>query len=170
MKKIVTMLCLLLCFSGVCFADSIPKIYGDAEVRTEEPLGIRVKAQIATATADNENTIEYGFIVSRKVFLDSKNLPAESLTHECPVQYTVGVSKGLVDGEYVDRFFEKNDERSFRPHNFPIIVGSVMDDDYREGAALTFSQNALTVKFTDSEHNVTEEYNIDLPTGSVSKK
>lgn len=66
--------------------------------------------------------------------------------------------------------FEKNDERSFRPHDFPIIVGSVMDDDYREGAALTFSQNTLTVKFTDSEHNVTEEYNIDLPTGSVNKK
>ncbi|MBQ8321002.1 MAG: metallophosphoesterase [Clostridia bacterium] len=64
----------------------------------------------------------------------------------------------------------KNDKRSIRPHDFPIIVGSVADDDYLMGAALTLSKETLTVKFTDKEHNVAEEYEIHLPTGSVNKK
>lgn len=67
--------------------------------------------------------------------------------------------------------FEKNDKRSMREHNFPIIVGSVMNDgDYRQGAALQFFGDSLTVKFTDKEHNAVEEYEINLPSGSVNKK
>ena len=63
----------------------------------------------------------------------------------------------------------KNDERSFRPHDFPIIVGSVMDEDYLEGAALSFIGDQLHVKFTDASKAVAEEYKIDLPTGEVEK-
>ena len=65
--------------------------------------------------------------------------------------------------------FEKNDKRSMRKHDFPIIVGSVMDDDYRQGAALTFSGELLNLKFTDAEHAVKEEYEIHLPDGRVTK-
>lgn len=64
----------------------------------------------------------------------------------------------------------KNDERSIRPHDFPIIVGSVAGDDYLMGAALVLSGETLTVKFTDKEHNIVEEYEINLPSGSVIKK
>ena len=45
----------------------------------------------------------------------------------------------------------------------------VTDDDYRQGAALSFSGDVLSVKFTDAEQNVTEEYSISLPSGSVEK-
>ena len=65
--------------------------------------------------------------------------------------------------------FEKNDKRSMRPHDYPIIVGSVMTDDYEQGAALVFLDDTLSVKFTDRDHKVTEEYEIHLPTGSVKK-
>lgn len=65
--------------------------------------------------------------------------------------------------------FEKNDKRSFRPHNFPIIVGSVIDEDYLEGAALLFTGSNVNVKFTDADKTVAEEYEIDLLSGSVKK-
>ena len=65
--------------------------------------------------------------------------------------------------------FEKQDKRCMRPCAFPIIVGSVTDDDYRQGAALSFSGDVLSVIFTDAEQNVTEEYSISLPSGSVEK-
>ncbi len=64
---------------------------------------------------------------------------------------------------------EKNDKRSLRENSFPIIVGSMTDDDYRIGAALSFSGDSLSVKFTDAEHKIKEEYAINLPSGSVIK-
>jgi len=67
--------------------------------------------------------------------------------------------------------FEVNDKRSIRPNAFPIIVGSVKDkEDYHLGAALTLSGDSLTVKFTDKEHRVTGEYEINLSSGCVIKK
>ena len=65
--------------------------------------------------------------------------------------------------------FEKNDKSYMRPAAFPVIIGSVMKEDYLQGAALSFAGDELSVKFTDSEHNIVEEYKINLLSGSVEK-
>ena len=71
--------------------------------------------------------------------------------------------KAMVSGHWHKAFvLEKNDKKSLRPHDFPIIVGSVTDDDYIAGAALTFKKDRLLVKFTDSNHAVLEEHVIDF--------
>ena len=56
----------------------------------------------------------------------------------------------------------KNDERSLRPHDFPIIIGALTKDDYIAGGAYTLSGDKLVVKFTDAEHNVLENHEINL--------
>ena len=57
---------------------------------------------------------------------------------------------------------EKNDSRSLRSHNFPIIVGSACHNDTLWGTALTLHGNTVTVCFTDSCHTVMETHEIRL--------
>jgi len=61
----------------------------------------------------------------------------------------------------------KNDERSLRPHDFPVVVGSACCDDDLWGAALTLHAGRLLVRFTDSEHKVRESYTIDIASGDI---
>lgn len=57
---------------------------------------------------------------------------------------------------------EKNDPRSLRPHDFPVIVGSACYDDNIWGTAITLNGDTATVRFTDSSHNVMEIHEICL--------
>ena len=96
---------ILFCFA--VSASGAPVITGNAEIRTEEPVGLRVSAQIDAGVAKDEGTIEYGLIVTRKAFLDAKGISAEQFTLDSPVGYSKGVSKGVVGGNNVDIFIDK---------------------------------------------------------------
>lgn len=110
-----------LLLSLCAFAVSSPEIFGDTSIRTEEPLGLRVKAVIDAETASHENTIEYGFLVSRKVLLLGNGLDNYDLAFGCGVRFDKGVAKGMVNGESVDRFFDKTDtELYFAGHFYGI--------------------------------------------------
>lgn len=102
---------MLLCFSTA--ASGVPEIVGDGDIRAREPVGLRVKAVIDNGTAISENTSEYGFIVTRKVFLDAKSLGCSDFSFDCGVPYTKGISMGVIDGEKIDIFFDRNDEEVF---------------------------------------------------------
>ena len=78
--------------------------------------------------------------------------------------------RAMLTGHIHEAFIlDKNDGRSLRPHDFPIIVGSKTADDYLLGTALTLSGDRLTVRFTDADHSVIEEYEITLSAGEVRK-
>ena len=80
--------------------------------------------------------------------------------------------KFMIIGHYHKAFFlKKNDERSRRPHEYPIIVGSECpsESDVYAGTALTFSGNTLTVRITDKEKEVKKSCTIDLTTGELSE-
>ncbi|MBQ8743263.1 MAG: metallophosphoesterase [Clostridia bacterium] len=58
---------------------------------------------------------------------------------------------------------EKNDKRSLRPHDYPVIVGSAcFGDSDIWGTAITLSKDSLLVRFTDKEKSVREEHTVDL--------
>ena len=68
-------------------------------------------------------------------------------------------------------FLKKNDERSRRAHEYPIIIGSDVrfQNDHLAGTALTFSGNTLTAKITDTDKNVLNSCTIDLATGEIEE-
>ena len=86
------------------------------------------------------------------------------------ILYKLGVKVMLSGHMHKALVFEKNDKRSMRHHDFPIIVGSVMNEgDYRQGAAIELADDDMSVKFTDADHTVKEEYLIHLPSGNIKK-
>jgi len=87
-----------------------PEITGTS-VRVEAPIGIRVTAEIATPFEESA-VQEYGFIVSRKVFLSGNGLSNTELVLGCDIYYDKGISYGYDDGEFVDRFFDRNDDKT----------------------------------------------------------
>ncbi|MBE6680917.1 MAG: hypothetical protein E7600_01350 [Ruminococcaceae bacterium] len=111
MKRIKQTILLLVLTILICtvtaFAQS-PEITGTS-VRIEEPVGIRVIAEIGADFAES-SVEEYGFLVARKVFLTKDGLENTDLTLDSGVRYTKGISYGFENGEPVDRFFDKNDE------------------------------------------------------------
>lgn len=66
-------------------------------------------------------------------------------------------------------FVKKNDERSNRPHSYPIIVGSEWNKEHSDyyGTALTFKGNTLTVRITNGCKEVQKTASIDLTTGDL---
>ncbi len=78
--------------------------------------------------------------------------------------------KFMIIGHFHRSFFlKKNDERSRRPHSYPIIVGSecmAQSGDF-SGTALTFSGNTLTAKITNIQGKVKKECKIDLASGEL---
>ncbi len=101
-------LTVLLC-TAVVLADS-PEITGTS-VRVEAPVGIRVSAVIDTPLAESA-VQEYGFIVARKVFLSGNGLENRELVIGCSVYYNKGISYGYENGEFVDRFVDRNDDET----------------------------------------------------------
>lgn len=80
--------------------------------------------------------------------------------------------KFMIIGHYHKAFFlKKNDEKSRRPHSYPIIVGSecIAQSGEFSGTALTFSGNTLTVRITNTEKLVKKTCKIDLTTGELSE-
>lgn len=59
---------------------------------------------------------------------------------------------------------QSNDPQSFRPHKFPIVVGSAcyFENNDMWGAAITISGKKALVRFTDANHNVKESHEINL--------
>lgn len=98
---------MLLCFT--VFSSDVPEICGKTEIRAENPVGLRVVSVLDALTAYDENTVEYGFITTRKVFLTANGLESSDFTLDSPVSFVKGVSRGEVNGKEVDRFLEKND-------------------------------------------------------------
>ncbi|MBO4949492.1 MAG: InlB B-repeat-containing protein [Clostridia bacterium] len=108
LKYIVILFALAMIFILGAVAGA-PEIVGDAAVRAEKPIGLRVKASIDSQTASDNRTGEYGIIATRKVFLSGNRLTNYDLTLDCDIYFTKGVAKGYVGGENVDLFLEKND-------------------------------------------------------------
>lgn len=109
LKYIMLTLMMIILFSFVVPSSDVPRFADNPEVRAENPVGLRVIAAMNTDAASRESTSEYGLVVTRKAFLTSRGLSAEEFTFDCGVKYTKGVSKGNVDGEDVDIFFDRND-------------------------------------------------------------
>ena len=114
MKKFVLFISVLaILFSLSALANAAPEITGEGDVRVREPVGLRVKAEISADTAIADSTSEYGFLVTRKVFLTAKDMSEEIFSLDCDFPYTKGIAKGKVNGEDVDIFFDRNDESVF---------------------------------------------------------
>lgn len=68
---------------------------------------------------------------------------------------------------------KKNDERSLLPHEYNVIIGSAWsknDGKYEiAGTAINIKKNEINFKFTDSHHNVLEEYILDSKTEIIEK-
>ncbi|MBQ7399059.1 MAG: InlB B-repeat-containing protein [Clostridia bacterium] len=112
MKRLKYIMPAILLFAFFCFAASAadaPEITGKPEVRAEQPVGLRVKTVIDADIAADENTTEYGLIVTRKIFLTARGLTCNDFTLDCGANYTKGVSKGVVGGESVNLFLDKTD-------------------------------------------------------------
>jgi len=110
-KHIIISLLVVLLISTVTFAVNPPEFSGESSIKAADPVGFRVKAEIDISLAMDENTTEYGFLITRKVFLSGNGLSNEDLKLDCNAFYTKGISKGIVDGQEVDIFFEKDDTR-----------------------------------------------------------
>ena len=68
---------------------------------------------------------------------------------------------------------KKNDEKSLLPHEYNVIVGSALsknDEKYEVvGTAINVTKDKINFKFTDSHHNVIEEYVLDNKTEIIEK-
>ena len=63
---------------------------------------------------------------------------------------------------------KKNDQRSIRPHDFPVVTGSaVYGDGELWGCAMTIKGGKLDVLFTDNFGKERERHQIDIATGNV---
>lgn len=138
----------------------------------------------------------YGFRRRETEFLKSlkggKFKPLLAIGHSCPAHNTTRPnSKFDIEGElysewneemkrlgikfylmghlHVAELLKKNDEKSLRPHSYPIIVGSacILQSGDFCGAAMTISNNTLTVRFTNYKKEVKEVHKIDLTSGEI---
>ena len=67
--------------------------------------------------------------------------------------------KFMLCGHFHTAFvLHKDDERSFLPHEYPVIVGSVCLKEGLMGAAITLNKNSMKVCMTDAAHQVAEIY------------
>ena len=107
LKYIVLLIVFIMC--NTVFASEIPEVTENIAIKTDKPVGLRIKAVLDIQTAESVEATEYGFIVVRKVFLTSKGKTQEEFTLDCGVPYIKGISKGVSDGMQVNKFFEKND-------------------------------------------------------------
>ena len=55
-----------------------------------------------------------------------------------------------------------DDERNTLPHNYPMVVGSAVQQDTVIGAAIVLNKNKMEVKFTDNNGNVLETHLVDI--------
>ena len=92
--KRVILLILVLLFSMSVFASVSPEIIGEATIRIQDPMGLRIKATIDCEKAYDEYTYEYGFLVTRKVFLTGNGYTCNDLTFDCDIYFDKGVAKG----------------------------------------------------------------------------
>lgn len=136
-----------------------------------------------------------GFRRRETAFLESL-VPAEgkltfAVSHICPAQNTrergvifdiedevyriwndelarLGVRFMLSGHIHKTYILEPNDERSLRPHSYPVVVGSERAGHRREGAlalkgaAMTLDRERLTVRFTDRNRTVCETHVIEF--------
>jgi hypothetical protein len=78
----------------------------------------------------------------------------------------LGVKFMICGHMHDDYILEKNDPKSLRPHEYPVVVGSYIRYDRAfRGAALTLTGDMLTVRFTDTDRAVQEEHVLDLTEG-----
>lgn len=69
-----------------------PVSYADqTTIRTKNPAGLRFIASVADDVA-KDDSVEYGFIVTRKVLLDSAKIDEADFTHNSAVKKTSGIS------------------------------------------------------------------------------
>ncbi len=97
-------------------------------IRVDAPSGIRFKASVSSLERSSDAVTEYGFIVARKVALDTAGITPEDFTAESSVKYSKGVAYGTVDGESVDKIFETVEGRTF----FTAVVYNIPADKYAE--------------------------------------
>ena len=55
-----------------------------------------------------------------------------------------------------------NTDRSLIPHNYPVVVGSVNNQEKLMGAAIVLNKTEMQVSFTDTERKVAETHEITL--------
>ena len=85
--------------------------------------------------------------------------------------HRIGIKFLIMGHFHKSMFLEKNDKRSRRAHEYPIIVGSecVMQSGDFSGTALTFSGNTLTARITNYQKEVKKSCKIDLTTGQITE-
>jgi len=67
-KHIIISLLVVLLISTVTFAVNPPEFSGESSIKAADPVGFRVKAEIDISLAMDENTTEYGFLITRRCF------------------------------------------------------------------------------------------------------
>ena len=127
-KSLIIVIMIAVFMSVMACAVSPPEIFGDSDIKTSTPTGLRVKAFLDTQTAYDEATAEYGFLVTRKLFLTGNKLENEDLTFDCSVYFDKGVAKGTINGEAVDKFYDKNDAFLYFAGNFYGILPKYYTD------------------------------------------
>ncbi len=70
---------------AVCSAN-VPEMLDLTSVRLDDPKGVRFAALIDLATANDENTEEYGFLTTTKSRLDNKGLTNDDLTFDADIR------------------------------------------------------------------------------------
>ncbi len=84
----------------------------------------------------------------------------------------IGIKFMIIGHIHRSFFLKKNDERSRRPHSYPIIVGSecvARSGDF-SGTALTFSADVLTARITNTKREIKKECKINLITGELCEE
>lgn len=68
----------------------------------------------------------------------------------------------LLSGHFHTAYvMHKGDERSFLPHEYPVVVGSVCTREGKlQGAAITLNKRSMIVRITDAEHQVIQTHEI----------
>ena len=113
MLTLVAMMLCMLC-ANVSAADT-PKFETENtfSLRLSGERGIRVKTGIDTQVANDDAATEFGFIVTRKVFLDSNNISVEDFSVDSDVKKVTNCAKKTINGESIENFFDVNDETTY---------------------------------------------------------
>ena len=121
----------------------------------------------------------------KKASLDAQDKISFAISHICPVKCASFINspfdierelyekwnaelerlnvKFMLCGHFHTAFvLQKDDERNFLPHEYPVIVGSVCLKEGLMGAAITLNKNSMKVCMTDAAHQVSETYELLL--------
>ena len=109
-----------------------PNSYKENSIRVNDPAGLRFKSSVANIVRENNDLVEYGFIVTRQAILTNLGIDVNDFTmsnSDLPSNaYVKGVNYGMEDGKKVDRIFEIKDNTTF----FTAAVYNIPASHYKD--------------------------------------